>query len=160
VRINDLLILLEFSCCWRRGRDSQLLSGTLEKRLQNQRFPDNLGRLCVPPVCTGAQLKRIRADGKRFPPIARVTGSRKSHAPSSHRFPSNVRGSTHRSNLGVRVCSRLFVCPLRPRRPLCRERTMSRYGPPSAATTRTASGTHHPPAVLPCAADNIKTFDQ
>jgi hypothetical protein len=39
---------------WRRGRDSQLLSGTLEKRKQDQRFPDNLGRLCVPPVCTGA----------------------------------------------------------------------------------------------------------
>jgi hypothetical protein len=27
-----------------RGRDSQLLSGTLEKRRQNQHFPDNLGR--------------------------------------------------------------------------------------------------------------------
>ena len=36
-----------------RGRDSQLLSGTLEKRHQNQRFPDNLGRLCVPALCTG-----------------------------------------------------------------------------------------------------------
>lgn len=41
---------LEAALKWRRGRGSPLFSRTLEKRKQDQRFPDNLGRLCVPTI--------------------------------------------------------------------------------------------------------------